>query len=60
MARTIDVDKLIARIMRLSRGDMKAQWSALGIVKVVEEEAAETICGKNADDFPEKGVYNVN
>lgn len=36
--REIDADKLIARIMRLSAGDLQAQWTAAGIVKVIEEE----------------------
>lgn len=49
MEQLIDARELIARIMRLSRGDFKAQWTALGIVKVIEEQAAN--CGKNADDF---------
>lgn len=53
MSRKIDADELIARVMRLSKGDVRAQWSALGIVKVIEESAAQN-CGKIADDFPER------
>lgn len=36
--REIDADRLIARIMRLSAGDLQAQWTAAGIVKIIEEE----------------------
>lgn len=50
MDRKIDADRLIARIVRLSRGDMLSTWTAMGVVKVIEEEAAEPR-GKNADDF---------
>lgn len=50
MSRKIDADELIARVMRLSKGDAWAQWSAMGIVKVIEESAAQN-CGKIADDF---------
>lgn len=38
--KTIDADRLKARIMRLSQGDLKAKWTAAGIVKVIEEEEA--------------------
>lgn len=38
--RTIDADRLIARVMRLSGGRLTAEWTASGIVKLVEEEAA--------------------
>ncbi len=34
----IDADRLIARIMRYSLGDLKAQWRAGGIIRVIEEE----------------------
>lgn len=43
MKQTIETDRLIARVMRLSRGDMLAEWTAAGIVKVIEEEATEDI-----------------
>jgi len=36
--RTIDADRLVARIMRLSQGDLKAQWTAAGLIGVIEEE----------------------
>ena len=38
--RTIDADRLIARIMRLSQGDLMATWTAAGLIKIVEEEAS--------------------
>ena len=38
MARRIDSEQLIARIMRLSHGDLLAQWTAAGIIKIIEEE----------------------
>lgn len=38
--RLINVDDLIARIVRLSGGRMTAEWSTLGIVKVIEESYA--------------------
>jgi len=34
----IDADRLIARVMRYSQGDLKAQWRAGGIIRVIEEE----------------------
>lgn len=43
MKTTIDADRLIARIMRLSGGRLTAQWNAAGIVKVIEEERAENV-----------------
>jgi hypothetical protein len=36
----IDADRLIARIMRLSAGRMLAQWTAGGLIKLIEEEVA--------------------
>lgn len=38
--KTIDADRLVARIMRLSQGDLTAQWTAGGIIKLIEEEEA--------------------
>lgn len=38
--RKIDADRLIARVMRLSSGKLTAQWTASGIVKLIEEEVA--------------------
>lgn len=38
--RTIDADRLIARVMRLSGGRLMAEWTAAGIIKVIEEEVA--------------------
>lgn len=38
--RTIDADRLIARIMRLSQGDPHAKWTAAGLINIVEEEAS--------------------
>lgn len=34
---TLDADALIARIMRLSQGDLLATWTAAGIIGVIEE-----------------------
>ena len=34
----IDTNRLIARIMRLSSGDLKAQWTTAGIIALIEEE----------------------
>ena len=59
MARTIDADELIARVMRLSRGDVRATWTALGVVKIIEEGAAQNR-GKNADDFSANPCYSGN
>ena len=39
--RKIDADRLLARIMRLSHGDLRATWTAAGVVRVIEEETAE-------------------
>lgn len=36
--RKIDADRLIARVMRLSGGRLTAEWTAGGIVKLIEEE----------------------
>lgn len=36
--RTINADRLIARIMRLAQGDLHAVWTTAGIVKIIEEE----------------------
>ena len=44
--RKIDADRLIARVMRLSHGDLRAIWTAAGIVKIIEEETAEKDNGK--------------
>lgn len=38
--RTIDADRLIARVMRLSQGRLLAGWTAAGLIHVIEEEAA--------------------
>ena len=41
---TLDADALIARIMRLSQGDLLATWTAAGIIGVIEEmTAAENV-----------------
>lgn len=49
--RTIDADRLIARIMRLSQGDPHAKWTAAGLIKIVEEEVQ---IGNNASFLPLK------
>ena len=42
--KTLDADALIARIMRLSQGDLLATWTAAGIIGVIEEmTAAENV-----------------
>ena len=51
MARTIDSEQLIARIMRLSHGDLRAQWTAAGIIRIIEEEQA---ISENASFLPLK------
>ena len=43
MKRTIDADRLISRVMRLSQGSLLAGWTAAGIIRVVEEEAAQNV-----------------
>lgn len=50
----VDTDRLIARIMRLSSGDLQAQWTTAGIVRVIEEEAAFANCQFRVIDNPEK------
>lgn len=37
--KTIDADQLIARVMRLSQGDLTSYWTTAGIIRVIEEEA---------------------
>lgn len=54
--RTIDADRLIARIMRLSQGDPHAKWTAAGLIKIVEEEVQ---IGNNASFLPLKSDGKV-
>ena len=56
MARRIDSDRLIAKIMRLSGGKMTAQWTAAGIIKLIEEEQA---IEENASFLPLKSDGTV-
>ena len=50
--KTVDVDELKARIMRLSQGELVAHWTTAGIIKVIEEEAArEEMFGVGARTF---------